>query len=64
MTAQSTSPTVPPTRKGEKGKIKENILRELPVNKIARYFTEGFGRPTKELDRELIDRPQSPVSLI
>jgi len=31
------------------GLFKEHILQELPVNKIARYFTEGFGRPTKEL---------------
>lgn len=31
------------------GLFREHILRELPVNKIAPYFTEGFGRPTKEL---------------
>jgi len=31
------------------GLFREHILQELPVNKIARYFTEGFGRPTKEL---------------
>ncbi len=30
------------------GLFREHILQELPVNKIARYFTEGFGRPTKE----------------
>jgi len=31
------------------GLFREHILQELPVNKIAPYFTEGFGRPTKEL---------------
>jgi hypothetical protein len=31
------------------GVFKEHILRELPVDKIAPYFTEGCGRPTKEL---------------
>ncbi|MEA2014723.1 MAG: transposase [Thermodesulfobacteriota bacterium] len=31
------------------GLFREHILQDLPVNKIARYFTEGFGRPTKEL---------------
>ncbi len=31
------------------GLFREHILLELPVHKIARYFTEGFGRPTKEL---------------
>ena len=31
------------------GLFREYILQELPVNKIAPYFTEGFGRPTKEL---------------
>jgi len=31
------------------GLFREHILPELPVNKIAPYFTEGFGRPTKEL---------------
>ncbi|MDO9515301.1 MAG: transposase, partial [Syntrophales bacterium] len=31
------------------GLFREHILQELPVHKIARYFTEGFGRPTKEL---------------
>ena len=31
------------------GLFREHILQELPVNKIARYFTERFGRPTKEL---------------
>ena len=31
------------------GLFREHILQDLPVNKIVRYFTEGFGRPTKEL---------------
>ena len=31
------------------GLFREHILLELPVHKIARHFTEGFGRPTKEL---------------
>jgi len=31
------------------GVFQEHILRELPVHKIAPYFSEGFGRPTKEL---------------
>ena len=31
------------------GLFREHILQELPINKIAPYFTEGFGRPTKEL---------------
>lgn len=31
------------------GLFREHMLRELPVNKIAPYFTEEFGRPTKEL---------------
>jgi len=31
------------------GVFREHILRELPVHKIAPYFTEGCGRPTKEL---------------
>jgi hypothetical protein len=31
------------------GLFREYILQELPVNKIVPYFTEGFGRPTKEL---------------
>ena len=31
------------------GVFREHILRELPVHKIAPYFSEGFGRPTKEL---------------
>lgn len=31
------------------GLFREYILQELPVNKIAPYFTKGFGRPTKEL---------------
>ena len=31
------------------GVFQEHILRELPVHKIAPYFSEGCGRPTKEL---------------
>jgi hypothetical protein len=31
------------------GVFREHILRELPVHKIAPYFSEGSGRPTKEL---------------
>ena len=31
------------------GVFQEHILRELPVNKIAPYFSKGYGRPTKEL---------------
>ena len=31
------------------GLFKKEILGELPVNKIAPFFTAGFGRPTKEL---------------
>jgi len=31
------------------GVFREHILRELPVDKIAPYFSEGSGRPTKEL---------------
>lgn len=31
------------------GLFREHILPQLPVNKIAPHFTEGFGRPTKEL---------------
>ena len=31
------------------GLFREHILLELPVHKIARYFTAGLGRPTKEL---------------
>jgi len=31
------------------GLFKKEILYELPVNKIAPFFTAGFGRPTKEL---------------
>src|SRR5665647_3520368 len=31
------------------GVFREHILRELPVHKIAPYFSEGCGRPTKEL---------------
>jgi hypothetical protein len=29
--------------------FREHILCELPVNKVAPYFSEGTGRPTKEL---------------
>ena len=29
--------------------FREHILCELPVNKIAPYFSDAFGRPTKEL---------------
>ena len=29
--------------------FREHILCELPVNKIAPFFHETFGRPTKEL---------------
>ena len=31
------------------GVFQEHILRKLPVDKIAPYFSEGCGRPTKEL---------------
>ena len=31
------------------GVFREHILRDLPVHKIAPYFSEGSGRPTKEL---------------
>ena len=31
------------------GLFREQILNELPVGQLARFFTEGFGRPTKEL---------------
>ena len=31
------------------GLFREHILKDLPVHKLARYFTAGFGRPTKEL---------------
>jgi hypothetical protein len=31
------------------GVFREHILQELPVQKIAPYFSEGSGRPTKEL---------------
>ena len=31
------------------GLFKEHILNELPAGKIAAYFREDFGRPTKEL---------------
>ena len=30
------------------GLFREHILAELPVHKLARFFTEDFGRPTKE----------------
>ena len=31
------------------GLFREHILTALPVHKLARFFTEDFGRPTKEL---------------
>ena len=31
------------------GLFRKHILCELPVHKLAPFFTEGFGRPTKEL---------------
>ena len=31
------------------GLFRKHILTELPVDEFARFFTEGFGRPTKEL---------------
>lgn len=31
------------------GLFREHILAELPVHKLARFFTKDFGRPTKEL---------------
>jgi len=31
------------------GLFKEEILCELPVRELAAFFTDGFGRPTKEL---------------
>jgi hypothetical protein len=31
------------------GLFRKHILCELPVNRITPYFTDGFGRPTKEL---------------
>src|SRR4030065_1402161 len=31
------------------GLFREQILAELPVHKLARFFTKDFGRPTKEL---------------
>jgi hypothetical protein len=31
------------------GLFREHILAELPVHKLSRFFTEDFGRPTKEL---------------
>jgi hypothetical protein len=30
------------------GLFRDHILAELPVHKLARFFTEDFGRPTKE----------------
>ena len=30
------------------GLFREHILTALPVHKLARFFTEDFGRPTKE----------------
>ncbi|MBW2157834.1 MAG: transposase, partial [Deltaproteobacteria bacterium] len=35
------------------GLFKEEILCELPVKKLAPFFTDGFGRPTKELHTAL-----------
>ena len=34
---------------GWPGLFREHILPVIPVNKVARYFNETFGRPTKEL---------------
>ena len=34
---------------GWPGQFREHILPVIPVNKVARYFNETFGRPTKEL---------------
>ena len=31
------------------GLFQKELLRELPVNKVAPFFTDGFGRPTKEM---------------
>jgi len=31
------------------GLFREHILSELPVHKIAPYYADGFGRPSKEL---------------
>jgi len=31
------------------GLFREHLLEELPVEEITRHFSEGFGRPTKEL---------------
>ncbi|MBN2251084.1 MAG: transposase, partial [Candidatus Altiarchaeota archaeon] len=31
------------------GLFREHILGALPVNKLARFYDDGFGRPTKEL---------------
>jgi hypothetical protein len=31
------------------GLFREHLLEQLPVEQIAPYFTEGFGRPSKEL---------------
>lgn len=35
------------------GLFREHILLALPVRELARHFTEGFGRPTKELHTAL-----------
>ena len=34
---------------GWPGLFREHILPTIPVNKVARYFDESFGRPSKEL---------------
>lgn len=31
------------------GLFREHILPSIPIHKVAKYFDEGFGRPTKEL---------------
>ncbi len=31
------------------GLFREHILTKLPVDRFTRFFTENFGRPTKEL---------------
>ena len=35
------------------GLFREHILPELPVHKLARFFTEDFGRPTKAVYNRL-----------
>jgi len=35
------------------GLFKKELLGELPVNQVASFFTDGFGRPTKELHTAL-----------